>query len=291
MLGEGPKTDAPLEYNIYLRPISPTPADPTYGLINVLIYKTNLGLNSFIETILCDAPGICASAKEATDLTVANTPAKKIINRPAPISSEIVTFRKGGYIFAINIGLDKSYEKILSLEKKKEIFNQILSTFKFLDQNTDETANWKTYKNIAAGFQFKYPSKYQNPKLPTGPDENVQYSDGTEKQGWLVFETGKSLNKESFNLQFFRFSGTIESLKKEKKTPGTSKSVLIKRTKVAGQDAEWYTVCPPTIYPDNVDTCQVQVYFIRGNYGYFFEADRIFSENEINQILSTFRFN
>ena len=33
---------------------------------------------------------------------------------------------------------------------------QILSTFKFIDQTTD-TSNWKTYRNDKYGFEFKYP--------------------------------------------------------------------------------------------------------------------------------------
>ena len=40
--------------------------------------------------------------------------------------------------------------------QNNEIFNQILATFKFLD---DETANWKTYTNKKYGFSFKYPSE------------------------------------------------------------------------------------------------------------------------------------
>jgi len=35
-----------------------------------------------------------------------------------------------------------------------DIFNQILSTFKFIEKN--ETANWKTYRNEEHGFEFNY---------------------------------------------------------------------------------------------------------------------------------------
>lgn len=37
------------------------------------------------------------------------------------------------------------------------LYDQILSTFKFLD---DETANWKSYKNEEFGFVIKYPNNY-----------------------------------------------------------------------------------------------------------------------------------
>jgi hypothetical protein len=44
-------------------------------------------------------------------------------------------------------------------EEKIKLFDQILSTFKFLDTQ-DETAGWKTYKNDNLGFEFKYPSSF-----------------------------------------------------------------------------------------------------------------------------------
>ncbi len=45
---------------------------------------------------------------------------------------------------------------IIIPEKEEEIFNQILSTFKFTVN--DNIADWKTYKNEKYGFEFKYPS-------------------------------------------------------------------------------------------------------------------------------------
>lgn len=40
-------------------------------------------------------------------------------------------------------------------------FNQILSTFKFIDQNqTSETANWKTCKNTLLEIEFRYPPNW-----------------------------------------------------------------------------------------------------------------------------------
>ena len=40
-----------------------------------------------------------------------------------------------------------------------QIFNQILSTFKFIEK--DETANWKTYRNEEYGFKVKYPEDWE----------------------------------------------------------------------------------------------------------------------------------
>ncbi|GAG38508.1 unnamed protein product, partial [marine sediment metagenome] len=50
------------------------------------------------------------------------------------------------------------------VEEGQRLFNQILSTFKFLDQEqTSDTADWKTYQGETSDgvkFTFKYPLKY-----------------------------------------------------------------------------------------------------------------------------------
>lgn len=61
-----------------------------------------------------------------------------------------------------------------------EIFNKILSTFKF-----KETANWKTYRNEEYGFEFKYPP------IPTGCENcKIQKS----KAGFSVNRTFLSID-------------------------------------------------------------------------------------------------
>jgi hypothetical protein len=62
-------------------------------------------------------------------------------------------------------------------EVKDNIFNQILSTFKFSDQTTD-TSNWKTYTDPKNTYSFKYPVSLQlkafndNSLILTGVDGN-----------------------------------------------------------------------------------------------------------------------
>ena len=55
-----------------------------------------------------------------------------------------IWINKNGYIYTFN------FSNTITI---KDIYNQILSTFKFIG---DETANWKTYQNKQYGFEFKY---------------------------------------------------------------------------------------------------------------------------------------
>ena len=45
------------------------------------------------------------------------------------------------------------------LSEKFEVFNQMLSTFKFLEQEPT-TANWKTYRNDIYNYELKYPASW-----------------------------------------------------------------------------------------------------------------------------------
>jgi hypothetical protein len=52
--------------------------------------------------------------------------------------------------------------------KAKDIFNQILSTFKFTDQTSqnDSTSNWKTYVSDSEHLSFKYPQEWTLDTVP-----------------------------------------------------------------------------------------------------------------------------
>jgi hypothetical protein len=53
-------------------------------------------------------------------------------------------------------------------------FNQVLSTFKFIDQTTD-TTNWKTYVDPKSGYELKYPGELLLNGEQKGSDRLVLY--------------------------------------------------------------------------------------------------------------------
>jgi len=63
---------------------------------------------------------------------------------------KVVLFEKGKFIYILST----------VLANEPEVFDQILSTFKFTDQKqADGTENWKTYTNDQYGFSIKYPAE------------------------------------------------------------------------------------------------------------------------------------
>ncbi|MDX1608150.1 MAG: PsbP-related protein [Candidatus Spechtbacterales bacterium] len=75
-----------------------------------------------------------------------------------------------------------------NFEKFFPVFEQILSTFRFID--TVDTSNWQTYRNEEYGFEIKYPDKLE------GLSENIQgdweVSDTFADRGDIYFGTPKS---------------------------------------------------------------------------------------------------
>ncbi|PIR97018.1 MAG: hypothetical protein COT91_03790 [Candidatus Doudnabacteria bacterium CG10_big_fil_rev_8_21_14_0_10_41_10] len=73
----------------------------------------------------------------------------------------------------------------LELPANKQDFINILSTFKFLDQ--DQTADWQTYRNTRVGYEFEFPSS----GLSLDLDETIKYPSALSVGNDLVqFATG-----------------------------------------------------------------------------------------------------
>src|SRR3990172_8426464 len=65
---------------------TPEPIQP--GIVWITIDTSQLTLDEYIDDQLCDAPGICASSKNATDTQLSGYSAKKVLDKPGPISTE-----------------------------------------------------------------------------------------------------------------------------------------------------------------------------------------------------------
>jgi len=95
-------------------------------------------------------PNECKGKCEISESTisVAGKDCKVIIIKDNPI----------GFSKRVFIGAEDYFLQFISSFKGQAILDQMLSTFKFTGTSTNETANWKTYKNEEYGFEIKYPS-------------------------------------------------------------------------------------------------------------------------------------
>lgn len=95
--------------------------------------------------------------KEREIIKIGDYSAIKIIyNQEAEMP--VIFFSSGKYIITANVYWGSESVKKQALDK----LNQILSTFKFIDQNLlSETSNWKTYTNLEAKFSINYPPDWQ----------------------------------------------------------------------------------------------------------------------------------
>ena len=115
--------------------ISFAPESIPPGIVWMTIDTSHLQLNEYIDSQLCHSPGDCASSRNATNIQVGGYPAKKVLDMPGPLSTENILVKKDDTIYRITISYqDKSYEELYSQNHKREIFDQILSTFKFIDK-------------------------------------------------------------------------------------------------------------------------------------------------------------
>src|SRR5260221_1405311 len=78
-----------------------------------------------------------------------------------------------GETVQINLG-DKNDE---------QIYNKILSTFKFTDQSQTDTSNWKTYTNQNYKFSFNYPALWTEQGPITSSDTALVYLHSNETFG------------------------------------------------------------------------------------------------------------
>lgn len=110
----------------------PTPINYV-PVITISINQSSLNLDALIRKGSCHTNDSCIPYSEVVDLTIDNLSAKRV-SPPDVLPSDRIFLKKGNLLYVFTVTLDKSYlnDYDLTVEKKREIFNQILSTFKFL---------------------------------------------------------------------------------------------------------------------------------------------------------------
>lgn len=143
---------------VAFRPIDPKIVNENWGLVTIEVEDnpSNLTAEDFINNYLCDSPGVCASAEKATPITVSGVQGKRVINPPAPVSSQITVLMNNKQVFTIAVTLDKSFEEMYSIQQKEDIYNQMLTFFKFSEQSSTVVNGWPFYKSKNYNFSFKY---------------------------------------------------------------------------------------------------------------------------------------
>src|SRR3989344_412017 len=141
--------DVPYQLNtkkIYFKPSSDKSKDEL-GAFSIWLYEipNELSLAEFIKTFICyPHPEVtrCVTVEKAIDFTaVHKIAAQKITYHPQISFSESTIFKKGGLIIEMVIDFELPYSQEATTEDKRNTFDLILSTFRFLDESTDSSSN------------------------------------------------------------------------------------------------------------------------------------------------------
>ncbi|MFA6466839.1 MAG: hypothetical protein WCV71_03200 [Patescibacteria group bacterium] len=89
--------------------------------------------------------------KEVYDFNQYSLPADDVTSYWSPVNYFI---KKDNYIYSIELEIKQQADE----QKYRELFGELVGTFKFLDYIT---ADWQTYTNEKQNFTFKYPGEWQ----------------------------------------------------------------------------------------------------------------------------------
>jgi hypothetical protein len=106
------------------------------SVILLAIQENSESLEEIIKIGSChEYPESCTPYENVIDLVVADLPAKKV-SPPDILPTDRVFLKQNSRLYLFGVTLDESFAKShsLTVENKKKIFDQILTTFKFTDQ-------------------------------------------------------------------------------------------------------------------------------------------------------------
>jgi hypothetical protein len=160
-------------------------------------------------------------------------------------------------------------------------------------RQSDPTSNWKIYRNTKIGFELKYPPSYQTPYTPVkGGLGSSKTVDGSEDNTSISFDqlSTNELGVERILLVMFPYSSTLDDMVKNAPINPyfdyDHPTLKFKETMIDGNRAYWF------ITTDEHDGKQrdMEIFFIGKNHGFILQTGLTHNHQEIERILSTFRF-
>lgn len=131
------KSDINGSLNLYLRPESLSVGDKEYGVISIKTITSTLSLEQFANTLCGDAFETCDNSQKTQNVKFGILTGKKISPIGGALPNESIIFKNKNNILEFDMILDSSAKPN---PQNEIILNQILSTFKFTEQNIEESS-------------------------------------------------------------------------------------------------------------------------------------------------------
>jgi hypothetical protein len=123
-------------------------------LLTLTVEKTSLNTDQWIKNKCANKLPLCSEARPGS---ITNSQQYDLLDTHYAETNTIV--KRNDLIFDFSL---KARNPNVPVDQNiRQVYNQILSTFKFLDQTPDNlTINWKSYGSKRFKFSFKYPTIY-----------------------------------------------------------------------------------------------------------------------------------
>jgi hypothetical protein len=118
----------------------------------------------------------------------------------------LATLLTGTYLLGKNQGINQKP----TANQTQKVVKSTLTPTPTSTPTPDLTTSWKTYTNTKVGFSIRYPYRFSQPELPSGPGPTI-YADGTEVKTEIVFGV---TNNDSFSIIPVPFTSNLEDFLK-----------------------------------------------------------------------------